>query len=152
MQDGYIQSPKEFQGKNVKVACAGAALGFKDHVGNISEISDREIGREDIVTASTDLVAKFVNYIRPYMHIRVYIANIIHEAKEEEAKSKRTLTFYNQLAVSNIPFRQGDSGACVYIIGGQCEKGCLGMAIADLPGGGCVVTPMATLLDKLDLI
>ncbi|CAC5395261.1 unnamed protein product [Mytilus coruscus] len=153
LQDGYIQPPKELLGKNVKVVCARAVSGFKDQGNLTSEVSEREMDREDVVSASNNLVMKYLRtLVNMSVHMQVFVPAIIHEAKKEEAKSKRTLQFYNQLAVHNIPFEQGDSGACVYITDGKCEKGCLGMAIADYPGGGCIVTPMATLLQKLGLI
>lgn len=156
MQDGYIKSPKELYGKNINVVCARAVSGFKDQVSPISEMEEWEMGREDIVSASTNLLTRTMKYlqtqVKTFVHMNAFVPQIIYEAKKEEAKSRRIVQFYNQLAVHNIPFTQGDSGACVYVTDGQCEKGCLGMAIADFPGGGCVVTPMATLLEKLDLI
>lgn len=86
------------------------------------------------------------------MPAHMQVSAIVHESRKEEAESDRTVRFYNQLAVQNIPFQQGDSGACVYITNGYTETGCLGMAIADFPGGGCIVTPMSKLLKKLGLI
>lgn len=156
MQDGYIKSPTELYGKNIKVVCARAVSGFKDQVSPISEVEEWEMGREDIVSASTNLVLSAMNHlhtqVKTYVHMNAFVPQIIYEAKKEEAKSRRTVRFYNQLAVHSIPFTQGDSGACVYQTDGRCSKGCLGMAIADFPGNGCIVTPMATLLEKLDLI
>ncbi|XP_071181341.1 uncharacterized protein [Mytilus edulis] len=156
LQDGYIQSPKELHGKNINVVCARAVSGFKDQVSPISKVEEWEMEREDIVSASTNLITRALKDLQTrvvtFVHMNAFVPQIIYEAKKEEAKSRRTVQFYNQLAVHKIPFTQGDSGACVYITDGRCAKGCLGMAIADFPGNGCIVTPMATLLEKLDLI
>ncbi|CAC5358820.1 unnamed protein product [Mytilus coruscus] len=148
LQDGYIQSPKELLGKNVKVVCARAVSGFKDHGSLISEVSEREMKRAE----STNIVDMAMNYIqttqvKTSVHMKSFLEEFYLAASQE-----RKLTFYNQLAVHNTPFEQGDSGACAYITDGKCEKGSLGMAIADYPGGGCIVTPMATVLEKLGLI
>ncbi|CAC5379243.1 unnamed protein product [Mytilus coruscus] len=51
---------------------------------------------------------------------------------------------YNQLYISNIPFQPGDSGTCIYVLSPVC--GCIGMAIADHPQGGCIATPIMDIL------
>ncbi|VDH91577.1 Hypothetical predicted protein [Mytilus galloprovincialis] len=51
---------------------------------------------------------------------------------------------YNQLYISNIPFQPGDSGTCIYVL--SPVQGCIGMAIADHPQGGCIATPIMDIL------
>ncbi|VDI67151.1 Hypothetical predicted protein, partial [Mytilus galloprovincialis] len=51
---------------------------------------------------------------------------------------------YNQLYISNIPFKPGDSGTCIYVL--SPVQGCIGMAIADHPQGGCIATPIMDIL------
>ncbi|VDH91574.1 Hypothetical predicted protein [Mytilus galloprovincialis] len=51
---------------------------------------------------------------------------------------------YNQIYISNIPFQPGDSGTCIYVL--SPVQGCIGMAIADHPLGGCIVTPIMDIL------
>lgn len=51
---------------------------------------------------------------------------------------------YNQLHISNIPFKPGDSGTCIYVL--SPVRGCIGMAIANHPLGGCIATPIMEIL------
>ncbi|XP_063436533.1 uncharacterized protein LOC134717962 [Mytilus trossulus] len=51
---------------------------------------------------------------------------------------------YNQIYISNIPFQPGDSGTCIYVL--SPVQGCIGMAIADHPLGGCIATPIMDIL------
>lgn len=112
------------------------------------------LAEEDLQSASTCLETRCMEYLQTQVNMPVHmqVRAIIHESRREEAESNRTVRFYKQLAVNKIPFKQGDSGACVYITNGFKETGCLGMAIADFPGGGCIVTPMVKLLQKLNII
>lgn len=156
LHDGYIKTFQGLPGRNVEVVCAGAVSDFNSYSNTATVIKVPEwlIEREKLQSASHNLVKCITGNLSTQVDIPVHmqVHAIVSAAREEEVKSQRTLRFYNQLAVSNIPFQQGDSGACVYITDGYIESGCLGMAIADYPGGGCIVTPMATLLDKLGLI
>lgn len=61
---------------------------------------------------------------------------------------QRVFRMYNQLLL-NIPLNLGDSGTCIYVIGNNEQKGCLGMAIAFLSFGQCIVTPLKEILKKL---
>ncbi|CAG2227521.1 unnamed protein product [Mytilus edulis] len=158
LHDSYIRSLHGLSGQSVEVVCAGAVSGFNRLVRSISEKPEHVLEREGLQSASTNLETRTCNYLDQQaqvstpVHMQAHVPAIIHESRKEEVYSRRTLRFYNQLAVNNIPFEQGDSGACIYITNGYTETGCLGMAIADLPGGGCIVTPMAKLLEKLGLI
>ncbi|CAG2201707.1 unnamed protein product [Mytilus edulis] len=154
LQDGYIRSLHELPGQNVGVVCAGAVSGLNNSVSLISKVPKRVLEREDLQSASANLETRSIEFLKAQVSMSVHmkVKAIVHESRKEEAESDRTVRFYNQLAVHNIPFQQGDSGACVYITNGYTETGCLGMAIADLPGGGCIVTPMGKLLEKLGLI
>ncbi|XP_076109451.1 uncharacterized protein LOC143078477 [Mytilus galloprovincialis] len=51
---------------------------------------------------------------------------------------------YNQIHISNIPFKPGDSGTCIYAV--QPSAGCIGMAIANHPQSGCIATPIKEIL------
>lgn len=154
LQDGYIQTFEVLPGKNVEVVCRGSVSDLNRSDSSVCKVFERVIERENLQSASTNLAScitkKLPSQVDKPVHMQVYA--IVCESREEEVRSHRTLRFYNQLAVNNIPFQQGDSGAGVYITDRYLETGCLGMAIADCPGGGCIVTPMATLLKKLCLI
>ncbi|XP_063448342.1 uncharacterized protein LOC134727877 [Mytilus trossulus] len=156
LHNGYIQSLHKLPGQNVQVVCAGAVSGLNSSVGSISTVPRRILEKEDLQSASINLETRFSEIFQAQVtnpvHMQALLPTIIHDSRKEEAESDRTVCFYNQVAVHNIPFEQGDSGACVYITNGFEETGCLGMAIADFPGGGCIVTPMVKLLQKLDLI
>ncbi|XP_071140196.1 uncharacterized protein [Mytilus edulis] len=56
---------------------------------------------------------------------------------------------YNQLYISNIPFRPGDSGTCIYVL--SPKQGCIGMAIANHPLNGCIATPILDILKHFKL-
>lgn len=154
LQDGYIRSLHELPGQNVGVVCAAAVSGLNNSVSLISNVPKRVLEREDLQSASANLETRSIEFLKAQVSMPVHmkVRAIVRESRKEEAESDRTVRFYNQLAVHNIPFQQGDSGACVYITNGYTETGCLGMAIADFPGGGCIVTPMGKLLEKLRLI
>ncbi|VDI47050.1 Hypothetical predicted protein [Mytilus galloprovincialis] len=156
LHDGYIKTFQGLPGRNVEVVCAGAVSDFNSssNTATVIKVPEWVIEREKLQSASRNLTKCITENLPTQVDIPVHmqVHAIVSAAREEEVKSQRTLRFYNQLAVSNIPFQQGDSGACVYITDGYIESGCLGMAIADYPGGGCIVTPMATLLEKLGLI
>ncbi|XP_076091293.1 uncharacterized protein LOC143063191 [Mytilus galloprovincialis] len=59
-------------------------------------------------------------------------------------KMRTSRRMYNQIHVSDIRFKPGDSGTCLYII--SPVQGCLGMAIANHPQGGCIATPIKEIL------
>lgn len=158
MQDGYIRSLHELPGQKVEVVCAGAVSGLNGPVNSlISKAPNSNLEREDLNFASTNLETRSMEYLHTVQvntSVHMQVKAIIYESRKEESESDRALRFYNQLAVHKIPFQQGDSGACVYINKEytSTKTGSLGMAIANLPGGGCIVTPMVELLEKLDLI
>lgn len=149
MQDGYIRSLHELPGQSVGFVCAGAVSGLNGSVSLISKVPKRLLAREDLQSASVNLETRCMEFLQAQVNMTAHmqVRAMIHESRNEEAESDRTVRFYNQLAVNNIPFQHVDSGACVYITNGYTETGCLGMAIADLPGGGCIVTPMGKLLE-----
>lgn len=154
LHNSYIKTFEVLPGKIVQVACRGAVSDFTKSSSPVSKVPERVVQRENLQSASRNLTSCITEQLPTQVHkpVHMQVHAIICESREEEVKSHRTLRFYNQLAVNNIPFNQGDSGAGVYITNGYIETGCLGMAIADCPGGGCIVTPMATLLEKLGLI
>lgn len=59
-------------------------------------------------------------------------------------KKRTSRRMYNQIHVSNIPFQPGDSGTCIYTK--TPIQGCIGMAIANHPEGGCIATPIKEIL------
>lgn len=75
----------------------------------------------------------------------------VHMQKAFLKKTNKTMDIkritrrvYNQLYISNIPFQPGDSGTCIYVL--SPVQGCVGMAIADHPQGGCIATPSMDIL------
>lgn len=62
---------------------------------------------------------------------------------------------YNQIYIPKIPFQQGDSGTCIYVKGSDSDAnplgGCIGMAIATHPQGGCIATPIKAILKHFKL-
>lgn len=62
---------------------------------------------------------------------------------------------YNQIYIPRIPFKQGDSGTCIYVKGSDSDAhslgGCIGMAIATHPEGGCIATPIKAILKHFKL-
>lgn len=77
-----------------------------------------------------------------------------HETRLLKLDKERTYrrlsrSMYNQIAVTHIPFKPGDSGMCVYVCDNSLNAyGCMGMAIANHPGpdGGVILTPMKEIL------
>ncbi|VDI17527.1 Hypothetical predicted protein [Mytilus galloprovincialis] len=154
LHDSYIKTYQVLPGKNVQVICAGAVSDLNSRKSMAFKVPEKVLERENLQSASNNLANYITENLESHVNspVHMQVHAIVCASREEEMKSQRTLRFYNQLALDNIPFQQGDSGACVYITDGYIESGCLGMAIADNPGGGCIVTPMATLLEKLGLI
>ncbi|CAC5380029.1 unnamed protein product [Mytilus coruscus] len=154
LHDSYIKTYQLLPGRNVQVVFAGAISDLNSRSSMVFEVPEKVLEREDLQSASINLANCITEKLQTQVNLPVHmqVHTIVCTSRAEEVKSQRTLRFYNQLALNNIPFQQGDSGACVYITDGYIETGCLGMAIADYPGGGCIVTPMATLLERLSLI
>lgn len=68
---------------------------------------------------------------------------------KERTYRRLSRSMYNQIAVTHIPFKPGDSGTCVYVCDNSLGAyGCMGMAIANHPGpdGGVILTPMKEIL------
>lgn len=62
----------------------------------------------------------------------------------QQSRRRTTRRVYNQIHISNIPFKPGDSGTCIYTV--QPSAGCIGMAIANHPQMGCIATPIKEIL------
>lgn len=56
---------------------------------------------------------------------------------------------YNQVYFSNVRFQEGDSGTCIYVL--SPVRGCIGMAIASHPQGGCIATPIMDILNHFNI-
>lgn len=84
-------------------------------------------------------------YAQPLM-----IATTAHmQLSSANLAGQRVFRMYNQLLM-NLPLNLGDSGTCIYVIdSNQQKKGCLGMAIAFLSSGQCVITPLKEILKKM---
>ncbi|CAG2244522.1 unnamed protein product [Mytilus edulis] len=63
---------------------------------------------------------------------------------DQQSLKRTSRRVYNQIHVSNIPFKPGDSGSCIYTV--QPSAGCIGMAIANHPQSGCIATPIKEIL------
>lgn len=61
-----------------------------------------------------------------------------------ESAKRMSRRIYKQIYIPDIPFVMGDSGTCIYVV--EPIKGCLGMAIASHPQGGCIATPIRKIL------
>lgn len=83
-------------------------------------------------------------YAKPLM-----IATTAHmQLRTANLSGQRVYRMYNQLLL-NLPLNLGDSGTCIYVIDDNKQRGCLGMAIAFLSSGQCIVTPLKEILKKL---
>lgn len=56
---------------------------------------------------------------------------------------------YNQIYISNVPCQRGESGTCIYVL--SPVRGCIGMAIASHPQGGCIATPIMDILNHFNI-
>ncbi|XP_071145378.1 uncharacterized protein [Mytilus edulis] len=61
-----------------------------------------------------------------------------------DSAKRMSRRIYNQIHIPDIPFKMGDSGTCIYVV--KPIKGCIGMAIASHPQGGCIATPIMEIL------
>lgn len=89
----------------------------------------------------------------------VHIQHTYLKKTLDQKSLKRTeRRVYNQIHISNIPFKPGDSGTCIYTVqpSSGCtgmaianpppQRGCIGMAIANHPQSGCIATPIQEIL------
>lgn len=84
------------------------------------------------------------HYSQPLM-----IATTAHmQLRPGNLAGQRVFRMYNQLLL-NLPLNLGDSGTCIYIIDDNKRKGCIGMAIAFLSAGQCIITPLKEILKKI---
>lgn len=81
-----------------------------------------------------------------------FVGCLLNDVGKEELITPRTVTFYQQIAMHNVSFSQGDSGMCIYVKWPGNEYRCLGMAIASHPNGGCLITPIRSILSAFILI
>lgn len=65
-----------------------------------------------------------------------------------ESAKRMSRRSYKQIYIPGIPFKMGDSGTCLYVQDriNPNRKGCIGMAIANHPDGGCIATPIMEIL------
>lgn len=68
---------------------------------------------------------------------------------DRETSKRTSRKMYGQIHISNIPFKPGDSGSCIYVT--HPEKGCIGLAIANHPNGGCIATPIMEILKHFNI-
>lgn len=61
-----------------------------------------------------------------------------------DSAKRMSRRIYNQIHIPDIPFKMGDSGTCIFVV--KPIKGCIGMAIASHPQGGCIATPIMEIL------
>lgn len=81
-----------------------------------------------------------------------FVERIIEDVGEGERRIPRAVTLYNQISMRKLAFSPGDSGTCIYAKGLDGKFGCIGMAIASHPDGGCIITPIKPILSALKLI
>ncbi|CAC5422105.1 unnamed protein product [Mytilus coruscus] len=99
---------------------------------------------------SVENIIQEVALHQPHSSFSAIIANvhmqkkIITKTRDNMAIKRIMRRVYNQLHISNIPFKPGDSGTCIYAL--SPVKGCIGMAIANHPLGGCIATPIMDIL------
>lgn len=68
----------------------------------------------------------------------------LRKAFETEKRDRTSRQMFGQIYISNIPFEPGDSGTCIYVT--HPVQGCIGMAVANHPNGGCIATPIMEIL------
>lgn len=88
------------------------------------------------------------NDISEFIHFKEQVKTVA----DGELRSPRVFTVYNQLSFSKIAFQLGDSGTCIYAVGPNGITGCIGMAIASHPAGGCIVTPIKAILSSFRML
>lgn len=80
----------------------------------------------------------------------VHMQQTFLKATGLEMKKRRvSRRCYNQINISNVRCEQGDSGTCIYVTSPVC--GCIGMAIASHPQGGCIATPIMDILNHFNI-
>lgn len=82
----------------------------------------------------------------------VHLRTALDKVEQNELKYPRICTLYNQISLRNLIFLQGDSGTCIYVKDESGLTGCIGMAIAAHPDGGCIITPMTAILSYFKII
>lgn len=86
--------------------------------------------------------------ISELVHFQEQVINVVNN----ELKDPRVVRIYNQISLRKIAFSQGDSGTCIYAVGPYGKAGCIGMAIASHPDGGCIVTPITAILSACGIL
>ncbi|CAC5426747.1 unnamed protein product [Mytilus coruscus] len=120
------------------VLCPGGFLRIKDKV--------KITPQEDYFEVQFPVAGGPVQpgYSQPLM-----IATTAHmQLRPGNLAGQRVFRMYNQLLL-NLPLNLGDSGTCIYIIDDNKRKGCIGMAIAFLSAGQCIITPLKEILNKI---
>lgn len=71
---------------------------------------------------------------------------------DKESFKRISRRMYGQIHITNIRFQPGDSGMCIYVSDSvQKVQGCIGMAIANHPQGGCIATPIMDILNYFNI-
>lgn len=129
---------------------SGLVSGFQFCKGRIVIEKER---RQEIQTFSDSVNEMMIQNPKPddiseLVHFKEQVKTVV----DDELKSPRVFTLYNQLSFRKIAFQQGDSGTCIYAVGPNGTSGCIGMAIASHPSGGCVVTPIRAILSACGIL
>lgn len=104
-------------------------------------------------TLSESIRQMVIKHTRPkdvseLVHFQEQVRHV--EAAELQSPSK--VLVCNQISFRNAHFQPGDSGTCIYVVGPDGKLGCIGMAIASHPDGGCIVTPIKAILSALKIL
>ncbi|VDI73711.1 Hypothetical predicted protein, partial [Mytilus galloprovincialis] len=128
----------------------GLISGLQHVIDNIVIESERKLELKTLMECVTGME---IRNPKPHnISEKVHFKEIIKKVADEEKKSPSSFTFYNQISFSNVPFQQGDSGTCIYAVGPHGIYGCIGMAIATHPDGGCIVTPIKPILSAFRIL
>lgn len=82
----------------------------------------------------------------------VHFQEQIRQVEAAELQSPSKVQVCNQISFRKAHFQPGDSGTCIYVVGPDGKLGCIGMAIASHPDGGCIVTPIKAILSALRIL
>lgn len=131
---------------DIATVSVGATTGVAQLNCNITVNKDIDIEMEPDKLLQEAITHNTVSRIVSDVHMQsTFLAR-----KAGTAKIKRmTRKLYGQMHISNIPFEAGDSGKCIYVT--APVTGCIGMAIANHPTGGCIATPIMEILKHFNI-
>ncbi|CAG2222002.1 unnamed protein product [Mytilus edulis] len=137
---------------DIQIVAVGAVSSIQQVTDKLRLESVRQVEFETLTQAVKSQFIQNPNIdITGRIHYRD-VERILEDVGEGERRIPRTVTLYNQISMRKLAFSPGDSGTCIYAKGPDGKFGCIGMAIASHPDGGCIITPIKPILSAFKLI